>query len=112
MLSTQDTVWLSAPKRLSGLGVVRTMPYPGFPTDLQAPFLALAASAESGSVFIESMFENRFHHVEQLRKMGADIEVQNRVRWCAAQGSPGQGCKLRTCAAARRSCWPGLPRRA
>lgn len=94
VLSTQDTVWLSAPKRLSGLGVVRTMPYPGFPTDLQAPFLALAASAESGSVFIESMFENRFHHVEQLRKMGADIEVQNRV--ALVRGARLAGARVQT----------------
>ena len=94
VLSTQDTIWLSAPKRLSGMGVIRTMPYPGFPTDLQAPFLALAAVADSGSVVIESMFENRFHHVEQLRRMGADIEVEDRV--ALVRGRPLVGTRVET----------------
>ena len=76
------------------MGVFRTMPYPGFPTDLQAPFLALAAVADSGSVVIESMFENRFHHVEQLRRMGADIEVEDRV--ALVRGRPLVGTRVET----------------
>ena len=54
---------------------VRTMPYPGFPTDLQAQFMALMANAEGVSVIHESIFENRFMHVAELQRMGADIKI-------------------------------------
>jgi UDP-N-acetylglucosamine 1-carboxyvinyltransferase len=57
-----------------GVGVT-TEPYPGFPTDLQAQFMALAALAEGTSVISEHIFENRFMHVPELVRMGADIEV-------------------------------------
>lgn len=57
---------------------VKTMPYPGFPTDIQSPFMVLAALAEGTSVFIESIFENRFQHVDELIRMGADIKIDGR----------------------------------
>ena len=53
---------------------VKTLPYPGFPTDLQAPFMVLLTQAEGKSKVIETVFENRFAHVEELKKMGAKIE--------------------------------------
>ncbi len=56
---------------------IRTMPYPGFPTDLQAQFMALMCITEGMSVIIESVFENRFMHVGELCRMGADIKVDN-----------------------------------
>ena len=52
---------------------VKTLPYPGFPTDLQAPFMVLLTQAEGESKVIETVFENRFAHVEELKKMGAEI---------------------------------------
>ncbi len=55
---------------------VSTEPYPGFPTDLQAQFMALAATAEGTSRIRETIFENRFMHVPELLRMGADIQVQ------------------------------------
>lgn len=55
---------------------VRTLPYPGFPTDMQAPIMALMALAEGTSVITETVFENRFLHVEELRRMGADIRIE------------------------------------
>jgi UDP-N-acetylglucosamine 1-carboxyvinyltransferase len=55
---------------------VETDPYPGFPTDLQAPFMALMTLAEGESVVRETIFENRFMHAPELRRMGADIVVQ------------------------------------
>lgn len=70
---------LCAPKRLGNVRTVRTMPYPGFPTDIQSPFMAAAATAEGTSVFVENIFENRFKHVEELVRMGADISVDGRV---------------------------------
>jgi len=55
---------------------VTTQPYPGFPTDLQAQFTAMLSLAEGSSTVTETVFENRFLHVAELRRMGADIEVQ------------------------------------
>jgi UDP-N-acetylglucosamine 1-carboxyvinyltransferase len=57
---------------------VRTMPYPGFPTDLQAQMMAALARAEGRSVISETIFENRFMHVLELNRMGADIKVEGR----------------------------------
>ena len=55
---------------------VRTAPYPAFPTDMQAQFMALNTIAHGTSVITETMFENRFMHVQELRRLGADIEVE------------------------------------
>ena len=55
---------------------LRTAPYPGFPTDMQAQFVALNAIAEGTSTVVETVFENRFMHVQELERMGADIEVE------------------------------------
>ncbi len=62
------------PRRVKRL---RTMPYPGFPTDSQALFMAVAAKADGTSVISEKIFENRFRHVPELIKMGADIRVED-----------------------------------
>ena len=55
---------------------LRTMPHPGFPTDMQAQFMALAARATGTAVITETIFENRMMHVQELRRLGADIEVE------------------------------------
>ncbi len=64
-------------KRLNGLhGVdVMTEPYPGFPTDMQAQFMALMAVSDGASMVTETIFENRFMHVPELNRMGARINV-------------------------------------
>ncbi|MGB8182147.1 MAG: UDP-N-acetylglucosamine 1-carboxyvinyltransferase [Stellaceae bacterium] len=61
--------------RLKGIDVA-TAPFPGFPTDLQAQFMALMATADGDSIITETIFENRFMHVPELNRMGADITVQ------------------------------------
>lgn len=58
---------------------VRTSPYPGFPTDLQAQFMALMTMAEGRSMITETIFENRFMHVQELVRMGADIRVDGKT---------------------------------
>ena len=58
---------------------VSTQPFPGFPTDLQAQFMALACAVEGASVIVENVFENRFAHAAQLRRMGADIFLNGRL---------------------------------
>ncbi len=55
---------------------LRTAPYPAFPTDMQAQFMALNSVAEGTAVVTETIFENRFMHVQELRRLGADIEVE------------------------------------
>ena len=56
---------------------LKTMPYPGFPTDLQAPMTAVCCVAEGTSVIIETVFENRFLHANELKRMGANIKVKD-----------------------------------
>ena len=58
---------------------ITTQPYPGFPTDMQAQFMVLAAIAEGQSVITETIFENRYMHVQELARMGADIHVDGRT---------------------------------
>lgn len=58
---------------------VKTLPYPGFPTDLQQPMAVLMSIASGQSVITESIFENRFKYVDELRKMGAEISINGRV---------------------------------
>jgi len=55
---------------------VRTAPYPAFPTDMQAQFAALNTIAEGTATVVETVFENRFMHVQELKRMGADIEIE------------------------------------
>lgn len=79
LVEEKELVRLKVTGRLKGTNV-RTSPHPGFPTDMQAQFVALMAVAEGTSVVTETIFESRFMHVEELRRMGADIRVEgNRV---------------------------------
>lgn len=57
---------------------IKTMPYPGFPTDMQPQFMALLTTVEGPSVVVETVFENRFMHVGELNRMGADIKIEGR----------------------------------
>jgi UDP-N-acetylglucosamine 1-carboxyvinyltransferase len=61
---------------------IRTSPFPGFPTDMQAQFTALNAVADGIGVITETVFENRFMHVQELRRMGAEIAVQGNTAIC------------------------------
>lgn len=70
---------LTAPTRLGAVSAIRTMPYPGFPTDMQAPVMAACTVAEGTSVVVETVFESRFRHVPALLRLGADIFVDGRT---------------------------------
>jgi UDP-N-acetylglucosamine 1-carboxyvinyltransferase len=65
--------------RLLGNIDIRTMPYPGFATDLQPQMMALLAVAKGVSVVVENIFENRFRQVDELRRLGADIKAEGRM---------------------------------
>ncbi len=78
--------------RVRGTGEIRpvditTQPYPGFPTDMQAQFMALATQARGDSVITESIFENRFMHVSELARMGANVVINGRM--AVIRGEPG-----------------------
>lgn len=69
-----DELRVKGPRKILPVDI-RTCPYPGFPTDMQAQFMALMALAEGASVISENVFENRFMHVCELQRMGADITI-------------------------------------
>ena len=82
---------------------LRTQPFPGFPTDLQAPFMSLLATARGTSVITENIFENRLQHVGELQRMGAAIRMQGNTAFVEGvarlSGAPVQGSDLRASAA-------------
>ena len=84
--SGPDTLTLRASGALKATSV-RTAPYPAFPTDMQAQFMALDTVAEGTAVITETVFENRFMHVQELRRLGADIEVEGNT--AVVRGVPG-----------------------
>jgi UDP-N-acetylglucosamine 1-carboxyvinyltransferase len=82
--TSEGTISVRASRDLSGLPEiaatdVTTTPHPGFPTDLQAQFMALMTQAQGTSVISETVFENRFMHVQELMRLGADITPKARV---------------------------------
>jgi len=74
-----NVIALESSGRLTALDLVRTSPYPGFPTDMQPQLVALLSKCKSTSVVVETVFENRFRYTEQLMKLGADITIQGRT---------------------------------
>ncbi len=70
---------IAADRRLRAPRLIRTMPYPGFPTDAQAPVMAAAAVARGTSMFVETIFENRYRHAAELSRLGASIKTEARV---------------------------------
>ncbi len=100
--TTADTIELdmkgNRPKAVS----VRTAPYPAFPTDMQAQFCALNAIAEGTSTIIETIFENRFMHILEMQRMGADFKIEGHTVICkgvpALSGAPVMATDLRASA--------------
>jgi UDP-N-acetylglucosamine 1-carboxyvinyltransferase len=74
---TAEGMRVSAPDQLKPVDV-KTMPHPGFPTDMQSQMMALVLKAGGTSVITETVFENRFMHVEEFRRMNADIKIEGR----------------------------------
>jgi len=73
-----DWIQLAANGALNSVNV-RTAPYPAFPTDMQAQFMALDSIARGTAMVTETIFENRFMHVQELKRLGADIEVEGNI---------------------------------
>ncbi len=73
----RGTDWIKLAMRGPNHGVsLRTAPYPGFPTDMQAQFMAMNAVADGTTVITETIFENRYMHVQELRRLGANIDIE------------------------------------
>lgn len=75
----ENSIHIRCPKRSNAVDIVRTLPYPGFPTDMQAQMMALMSIAKGTSIFVETVFENRYKHAEELIKMGASIKIDGRA---------------------------------
>ena len=75
----KSKIILQPARVLKSVGTLKTMPYPGFPTDIQSPFTALATQCRGTTVFVENIFENRYQHIEELVRMGANIQTDGRV---------------------------------
>lgn len=99
--SRDNVVRVKGPKKLRGVNI-KTRPYPGFPTDMQAQFMALMCLSEGASVISENIFENRFMHVSELLRFGADITVEGNtatVKGCKKlSGAPVMATDLRASA--------------
>jgi UDP-N-acetylglucosamine 1-carboxyvinyltransferase len=75
----EDNIYINARKPLKAPRTVRTSVHPGFPTDSQPMVMALAATLKGTTMFVETIFENRFRHANELRRLGADIRTEGRV---------------------------------
>ena len=79
LIQESERVTLTMPRRPGSVRLVSTMPYPGFPTDAQAPLMALSTVAGGSSVYVERIFESRYKHAAELARMGAKIKVEGNV---------------------------------
>ena len=77
--SGSDSIHICREAPLRGVRPIRTAPYPGFPTDAQAPLMAALLRSEGAVMFVENMFDSRYRHVPELVRMGADIRLEGRV---------------------------------
>ena len=102
VLENGDSVLVKGASALRKINL-KTLPYPGFPTDMQPPMCALLCVANGTSVITEGVYDNRFKYVNELRKMGAEVQVDGRV--CVVEGgkrlsgAPVAACDLRAGAA-------------
>ena len=75
----ENLIVIKRDRRMKSARLIRTAPYPGFPTDAQALLMSMAIMAGGTTTFVENIFENRYRHVAELRKLGAKIQIDGRV---------------------------------
>lgn len=78
-----DTIRVTCTRRPKHVNI-KTLPYPGFPTDLQQPATVLLSTADGASIIVENIFESRFKHINEIRRMGASVSTDGRV--CVVEG--------------------------
>lgn len=102
IIEEKDGLRVIGPEKLKAVDL-KTMPYPGFPTDMQSQMMALLLCAEGTSVITETVFENRFMHVEEFRRMNSNIKIEGRSVIiegpCNLQGAEVAATDLRAAAA-------------
>ncbi|MFD1708750.1 UDP-N-acetylglucosamine 1-carboxyvinyltransferase [Siminovitchia sediminis] len=102
VMEEENGLRVIGPEKLKPVDI-KTMPYPGFPTDMQSQMMALLLCAEGTSVITETVFENRFMHVEEFRRMNTDIKIEGRSVIiqgpCDLQGAEVAATDLRAAAA-------------
>lgn len=91
---TPEGIYVDARNRELIATDIKTLPYPGFPTDIQSPFMAFLTTVKGQSIVRETVFENRFMHVVELNRMGADISTENREA-IVPGGKKLRGAKVR-----------------
>lgn len=74
-----NSMMIIGPKNINSIEILQTLPFPGFPTDMQAQFMAMLSIADGTSIINETVFENRFKHAEELTRMGANIKTFGKV---------------------------------
>lgn len=84
--ATPETLWVEGPQEIQSVDI-KTQPHPGFPTDMQAQFMAMMTLGNGTSMITEAVFENRFMHVCELQRMGADISIEGNT--ARVKGVPG-----------------------
>ena len=72
------SIEIEAPKRLKSVDI-KTMPYPGFPTDMQSVFTSMLCTAKGTSIIVENIFENRYRYTNELKRMGAKISIEGKI---------------------------------
>lgn len=77
--TSESQIFISSHKPLKSVKIIRTMPYPGFPTDAQSIFLAILSKAKGTSIMVENIFESRYRQVSELIRMGCDIKTEGKV---------------------------------
>ncbi len=78
VIEEDDKVTVKSGNNLKGVNI-KTLPYPGFPTDVQQPMSTLLTMAEGRSIVNESIYESRFKHIDELKKMGANVKIEGRI---------------------------------
>lgn len=74
-----NSMMIIGPKKINSIEILQTLPFPGFPTDMQAQFMAMLSISDGTSIINETVFENRFKHAEELTRMGANIKTFGKV---------------------------------
>ena len=76
--TNKNSVVIDAPKKLKAIDI-KTMPYPRFPTDMQSVFTAMLCTAKGTSIIVENIFENRYRYTNELKRMGAKINIEGKI---------------------------------
>lgn len=74
----KNLVNLESPKKLKAVDI-KTMPYPGFPTDMQSVFTSMLSISKGTSIIVENIFENRYKYTNELKRMGAKIDIEGKI---------------------------------